>query len=1702
MARTEIELENIENLYKTHRYLDAFQMSASYWDESTDLEGLSVDELIFGCRLASRLGGDRLARWLILKALERDPSRPRVKYYAQHVHQRGQNLFDTLRADAAQPELGSGDPELDSGWLATQAFRWASLRDFERSRRLVERAHALLPNDSWVLACESGILGLEDRWTDALNAAEAAWKLDPGAPYAASALGNSLLNLGRVEEAADRLSRAAENSQSYEIGLLACWYQCAFAETLNEPERPEVLERTRRLAEKLPSLAPLADRVTRSQLAIMSLEIAVLAGNHEQMEKLAIEARSPFHRRVLENLRGNPEGRCIRLPFRRSRQKFQTCLPASLAAALGAMDCPLDPDQMAAEITHGGTSFWAAADWLQERGYIFRFFPVTPEIACDLIRNGIAFILGLEGDDFSHAVAVVGLDEAAGTLLIHDPQSFRLWECLWASLGKNEAPMGPMGMVVVPPVHSQTVDRILPAGDTEAMMSRVQYQKAVALNGPAQARQVVDALESRHPDHPMTIYLRAAQSSEEGHTGAAMAVFQKLLETFPNSVSVRWSLLSACQALGNSALLRETMAQVVESGTLPGVQSQQTWLYPPAAYAASYADLLRTSAATRRKARLLLNSVLNRQPSYADTWRVLADLLWHEGDQEGRLLALRIASCLALNNERYARAYCDSLGSAGRQPEGLGWLESRTSLFRASAGAVGAWMSRIAALEYWGRPDSALAAATAAVESYGESPVLLAFAVPFFARMGRWEQADAALQKLETAGNSALFHGAAADYYSMRGDLEPALRHSDSCVQESPRSIAARSRHLDLTSRRNGEAAAVKLASQWVAEHPGHDEFERLYCGLADVRTTPDWKKDLLLLRRVKRNPEDGWAWRELLFRRLNDYSSGSISRRERLQGRIVELLRQCDRVTPEDSATLRGHAVWREVRSHWFEAVAGWLKVIEAEPENFYSYRRAWECSASFGEEAQRNLFRKIEPMLVGYQGRLSIARDFAFLLALRFGVAFAEEAVLRWKERRPEDPDVIQAASELLLHYGLGVTDAARALAMLEPAVQQFPHHPGLRFALASAQRRTGKHDAAVETLVEITRRHPANTSAQLQLARVLEQAGKAEEARQLMQSAVDRNPLSAEIWDLRVQILARARRFSEARAVIADGLEKLADGIWWRERAVHLLQECGDHEGAVQVARDGVRLFPRGAFLWHLLGVTLKNSPRDAAPGEVEACFRRACELNPGYFDPADQLAILLAGQSLFEEAEHVMLGVMARLSDASTARGRLAWIYRRRGLKKQAVDEMVAVLRGAPWFRWGWAVLMEWLVEDKSWLQARELLSASPDVLRTDADFRRQRLMVLEQAGVPAVELDGEWSNLLRDFPGDIPLHLLRYDSLHGQKRLPECAEVLACVQPLDPNNPWLLARLMEVRAEEGQRVEAINLLLSVWFAEVESSIWPADYCWQAAQRAQFAQSVYARARYQLKNGSRPTPHALSLMAAHAMKQGTAIHGRSLWWSGWLPPRRVREVLALLAFMDKISGGKAGHRSELLSPLLRAGYYRNVIRYWEKNKNLLEIDVDLWGNLGSALVSVGRPRLARRLMANWRTRTGVKMWMIVNYVLACPSLTTNDKRIIMATCQDALNRLPHDHTAKYMAHILAEMQILLGDLEAFRAAFARYRPLFGGNLRQQEYFVKRQRYLLAAIPKAAESLEQGRKGKFRMARLSLQFRRFSLVNLGKA
>ena len=424
-------------------------------------------------------------------------------------------------------------------------------------------------------------------------------------------------------------------------------------------------------------------------------------------------------------------------------------------------------------------------------------------------------------------------------------------------------------------------------------------------------------------------------------------------------------------------------------------------------------------------------------------------------------------------------------------------------------------------------------------------------------------------------------------------------------------------------------------------------------------------------------------------------------------------------------------------------------------------------------------------------------------------------------------------------------------------------------------------------------------------------------------------------------------------------------------------------------------------------------------------------------------------------------------------------------------------MAALLREIPWYGWGWGVLIEWLTEDKAWDEARTVLGTVRPEVATNTQFRRQRLVVLEKAGLPGTELDSEWSRLLRDFPEEVALHLHRYDSLRTGKRLAEAASVLESIRAVDPDSPFVLARFAEVLVNDPNRKnQAVDVLLRIMFEETEESTWPADYAWKAVQGANLEELAYEKAFERLQQGTRSTLGALSILGAYAAKRGKTVK-RALqpYWRTWLPDRGVRDLLRLQTLVDAAAWPKERHRASLLKQLSDAGYARLVARYWKKNKPAVEGDVDSWAEAARALVVLKHKGQARTLLQSWRERSGVEMWAVANYVNSLTGMRSKQLGEVRSTCRDALAGLPHDHCAKYLVHRQAEACALLGDEKGLSETWKQYQNYFVGKLEKAEWFEERRKYLMVDLLILARSLEENNRRMYNKVLRSLRWKRIA-------
>ena len=170
-----------------------------------------------------------------------------------------------------------------------------------------------------------------------------------------------------------------------------------------------------------------------------------------------------------------------------------------------------------------------------------------------------------------------------------------------------------------------------------------------------------------------------------------------------------------------------------------------------------------------------------------------------------------------------------------------------------------------------------------------------------------------------------------------------------------------------------------------------------------------------------------------------------------------------------------------------------------------------------------------------------------------------------------------------------------------------------------------------------------------------------------------------------------------------------------------------------------------------------------------------------------------------------------------------------------------------------------------------------------------------------------------------------------------------------------------------------------------------------------------------------------------MAAHSMRNTEKRSAQSRM-AIWFPTGGARELKRLVGEISKAPWDGSKYRAIAYSLLVDYGYHRLVVNLSSKMNPASIAVVDEWAQIGRAFVAGRLHAAGRKFLGSWRERTGVAMWMVGNYSLTLSCFRRDQLQERFNSARDALAGLPHDHCAKYLAHIQAEACALLGNKQA--------------------------------------------------------------------
>ena len=1263
-------------------YLQAYAVLEPYLPFTGLRDAASCD---LAGRLAANLGDGELADWLHLRAYRLDRQHPRARYaYVRVVMERKGPLaaWKTMNQlgepDSAHSAYESSDR---AEWLSLRGLIAAMLRDFDTADAWLAQASVIAPDNPWVWVERSSALEQDDRYEEALSAAQKSLELQPWYRAGIQAVSQGLTLLGRDDEALELLQAASEWLESAVVthqllGMLL--------------ERQMYVEAAVAL-DRLTILAPLGGKELQQWMAAIRSDLAYHNGDFEAAITLARESESPFFARIVANMEAAPaDAHRVQLPVGFVRQHHMTCAPATLATLGRFWEQPVDHLEIAEDICYNGTPWHNERFWAESRGWIARDFRVTWDSARQLLDRGIPFTLTTAGPGYAHLQAIIGYDSRRGTFLIRDPYVRNVSEALAEGMLKSLRSIGPAGMVFVPPNRAHLLDGIqLP--DENLYDRYYRLSRALVQHDRTGAQSEYEQMQEKDEEHRLTLEARRALASYDEDGVEILACTQKLAVLFPEDANLKLAHVSCLHRLSRRDerldLLQTLCRQAsmwakteekedadapVSGSETPSVQFSLVRAAP--LFWQQYAQELADDARQHERARRLLARAIRRRPTEAGNLYILANILWEEQEFGEAFMLYRFAACLENTSESLARSYFAAARYLRQTESALEFLRNRFN--RLGRQSTLPAHTLYAALMELDRSHEAFAVLEEALRLRPDDGELLLFTARQRARHNQLPHAQTLLE-------SARDKTPRLDWLRAQASLAGHARDnalSLSCWREvlalSPLALDAHEAVANLLLQSEGAGVVQKHFEAITALFPHHCALHQLW---AKWMRGHDLEHDSATHERVLRHlididPADAWARRELAHL-LGD------------QNRMDEALSHAEQALLLEPNNTYGYAMfgdlcgqlgkWEAARDHYRRAIA--LSV-----DNDYALAHLVSACDTPAQkrDALQFLSAELQKQTVYGDGLLGF-RQYAK------GILSPNEIYRALYAALQERPDLWHAWSAAIQQL-IDLDRAPEAEQLALQATARFPLNPALWVDLAAARKAQANPIGEQETLRQSIALFPDYAPLARQLALSYREQGRWDEARQVLQTALARDPHDAEtisglaytLW----QMGKREEALEQTRV-----LTRLEPGYGWAWEALHdWSEQMGKRGEAEETLRDLTRRRPGEVRSWLMLA---RAMDRPDLLDERLAALNHAIALNPRSYEAYALKAILLTEQGRYDEALRACQLPLGQPMPTSL-RARMAWVMAEKGDVREAMTQMRTLLADDSNYLWGWTQLARW------------------------------------------------------------------------------------------------------------------------------------------------------------------------------------------------------------------------------------------------------------------------------------------------------------------------------------------------------------------------------------------------------------------------
>ncbi|HND52792.1 MAG TPA: C39 family peptidase, partial [Pirellulaceae bacterium] len=707
----------IKELYDQGRYLQAYYASR----EAGPLwRWTDTDDRVLAGRLAGNLGAERLASLLHRLALRDDPTHWDARYFSLWAISRRRGPLDAWELHRQWGEPAHETAEFRADWHAQRARLASWFRDFSEARVEIDRALELAPERPWIWVEAGDFATAEDRPEDAANAYRKALELRAWYRPAVQALGHSLIQANRLDEAQELLEAATRELESGDVlAILAAIYE--------ERDRHEAaLE----IWQKLPDYYPLLeyDRRRQQWLRANLADAYYACGDYAAAADCAEKSKSPFHVAIAERLRQPPDDRRQRvvLPVGFTLQHHLTCAPATLTTLSRFWGRPAAHLDVVEAICYDGTPAASERKWAVDQGYLAREFKVTWDVATRLIDAGVPFTLTTIDPGSGHLQAVIGYDRYRETLLMRDPNSRVIGECRGQALLEHYRPTGPRGMVMLPPDKTYLLDGIeLP--EAELYDQTFTIEMALQKHDRETASAAVERLQQAAPDHRLTLHAVRALARYDGNLLVTFAAIEKLVAQFPEDVNLLLGHLGGLREQGRREERLRILREHCDKPTSDPLIRE------------AYARELSLDHRQNDEAAVHVRKVLRMRALSGSSLSLLADITWAQRDFAKALSYYRLAACIDDKDEDLAKSYFQAARNQSRTNEALTFIQDRAARYERRSTAPSRTV--VWALEQFDRTQEAAQVIERAIAAHPDDGEFLLFAARFSATYGDLQRA-------------------------------------------------------------------------------------------------------------------------------------------------------------------------------------------------------------------------------------------------------------------------------------------------------------------------------------------------------------------------------------------------------------------------------------------------------------------------------------------------------------------------------------------------------------------------------------------------------------------------------------------------------------------------------------------------------------------------------------------------------------------------------------------------------------------------------------------------------------------------------------------------------------------------------------------------------------------------------------------------